>query len=58
MRAVAEFEMAGDEVCVKMGQEHVRDPALQPPGILEVLPHVALWIDDRRVACLWVGDQV
>ena len=56
--ALAKLEVAGHEVGVEVRQEHVLDPAAQPPGVLEVLLDVALRIDHGRVAARLVGDQV
>ena len=56
--AVAELEVAGDEVGVHVGQEHLSDRAPELVGVGDVLLDVALRIDHGRVASYLVGDQV
>ena len=58
MLAVAQLEMAGDEVRVEVGQEHVGDPAAERVRVLDVLLDVALRIDDHGRAARLVGDQI
>src|SRR5438309_687089 len=57
-RPVAQLEVAGDEVRVKVREEHMADPAPEPVSVLEVLRDVALRVDHGRLAALLVGDQV
>src|SRR5712691_9062624 len=56
--AVPEFQVAGEKISVKMGQEDVADVASVLGGILQVLVDVALRIDDDRRTGHGVGDQV
>ena len=57
-RAISELEMAGDEVGVEMGQEHVANPQAVPFGRIDVPLHVALRIDDDGRTALAVADKV
>jgi hypothetical protein len=41
---IAQFQMAGDKIRVKMREEHVADPEAEFPGIVEVLLDIALGI--------------
>src|SRR5439155_963894 len=56
--ALAELEVARDEVGVEVRQEHVPDPKAEAAGVAHVLLDVALRIDDRRHPALLVGDEV
>jgi hypothetical protein len=56
--AVAQLEMPGDEVSVKVGQEHVPDPAAEPVGVLDVLVNITLRIDHRGDAASLISHQV
>ena len=56
--AIAEFEMAGDEVGVEMGEEDVLDLEFVFGGEGEVLIDVALRIDDGGFAGWFVADEV
>jgi hypothetical protein len=56
--AVAQFEMAGDEVGVKMGQEHVLDLEIVFGGDGQVLVDVPLGIDNGGGARFFIADQV
>jgi hypothetical protein len=56
--AVAQLEMAGDEVRVEVREEDVRNAEAVPGGEFKVLADVALRIDDGSRARLLVPDQV
>ena len=56
--AVAEFEMAGDEVGMKVGEEDVANLDAERCCIGEVLLDVALGIDDDGGLAGLVGDEV
>jgi hypothetical protein len=56
--AVAQFEMAGDEVGVEMGEEHVLDLKIVFDGEGQVLVDVPLGIDNGGGAGVLVADQV
>ena len=57
-RLVAEFDVAGDEIGVEVGEKHVLDRITPRLGIGEVLVDIPLRIDNgRRLRCL-VGDHV
>src|SRR5436305_620897 len=56
--AVAEFEVAGDEVGVEMGEEDVLDGQRVLLGEGEILCDVALGIDDGGGASLLVSDEI
>ena len=49
---IAQFQMAGDEVGVEMGQEHVSDPAPQAGSVVGILLDVALRVDHRGLAAV------
>jgi hypothetical protein len=55
---IAQFEMPGNEVRVKVREEDVRDPQTVLVGEGEVSIDVALGIDDRRRSRLLVADEV
>ena len=57
-RSVSELEMAGEEVCVEVGQEYVTDLDSKPVRVSHVLVHVPLWIDDRRYEAFLIGNQI
>ncbi len=50
--------MTCDEVGVEVSQERVPDLETQRPGVLQVLTHISLRIDHRRVPCLFVADKI
>ena len=50
--AIAQLEVAGDEVRVEVGEEDVRDREAMLVGEREVLPDVALRVDDRGRAAI------
>ena len=56
--ALAQLEVAGDEVRVEVGQEHVADPATHLIRVGQVLRDVTLGVDDGRQAARLVRDQV
>jgi hypothetical protein len=56
--AIAQLQMAGQEVGVEVGQEHVFDLKPELFSILHILIDVALRIDDSRRSRLFVTDQV
>ncbi len=56
--AVAEFEVAGDEVGVKVGEEDVADFEPELRGVGEVLVDVALRVDDDGRGSGFVADEV
>lgn len=56
--AVAELEMAGDEVSVEVGEEDVADEEAVLRGVVEVLLDVALGVDDDGGARGLVGEEV
>src|SRR5204862_6526359 len=56
--SITQLEMAGDEVGVKVSQEHMANPATQPVGILDVLIDVPLWSDHRCDAAPLVSDKI
>ena len=56
--AVAEFEVAGDEVGVKVGEEDVADFEPELRGVGEVLVDVALRVDDDGRGSGFVTDEV
>src|SRR5262249_27763854 len=56
--ALAELEVARDEVRVEVGEEHMADLEPEPIGVLEVLLDVALRVDDRGLAGALVADEV
>ncbi len=56
--AVAEFEMAGEEVGVEVSEEDVADLYAELVGVVDVLLDVALRIDDDGGAAGFVGDEV
>ncbi len=43
---VAQFQVAGDEAGVEMGEEHLPDLKAEFSGIVEVLLNIALGVDD------------
>lgn len=45
-RSIAQLEMAGQKICVKVGQEHLRDAKPVLCGKCQVLIDVTLRIDD------------
>ena len=57
-RAVAQLEVAGEEVGVEVRQDDVLDPAAEPLGVREVLVDVALRVDHGGDAAALVGDEV
>ena len=56
--AVAQLEVAGEEVGVEVREEDVLDPAAAALGVGDVLVDVALRVDDGRDAGCLVGDEV
>ena len=56
--AVAQFQMAGDEVGVEVGEEDVADLEAEFFGVGEVLLDVALRVDDDGGAAGFVAEQV
>ena len=56
--AIAQLEVAGDEVGVEVGEEDVRDPQAVLGGEGEVLIDVALRVDDGRRVRLLVADEI
>jgi hypothetical protein len=55
---VAQLDVTGGEVRVKVGQEDVADPAAHAPRGLQRAADVALRIDDGRHAAALVGDEI
>ena len=56
--AVAQLEMPGEEIRVKVREEDVRDAQAVLRREREVLLDVALRVDDRRSLRLLVADQI
>ena len=56
--AVAEFEMAGEEVGVEVGEEDVADVHAEFVGVVDVLLDVALGVDHDGGAAGFVGDEI
>jgi hypothetical protein len=56
--AVAQFEMPGDEIGMKVSQEHVPDPTAQPVGVLHILINVTLRINHSGHAAPLVSHQI
>ena len=56
--AIAEFEMAGDEIGVEMGEKDVLDLEAVFGGESDVLVDVALRIDDGGCGGRFVSDDV
>ena len=56
--AIAQLEVACQEVGVQMREQHMLDPAAAALGVGDVVVYVPLWIDDRRDAGCLVGDQI
>jgi hypothetical protein len=55
---VTQLEMPGDEVGVKMSQEHMPDPASQSVGVLDILVNITLRIHHRRDGAPLVSHQI
>ena len=55
---IAQFQMAGDKVCVKMAQKDVADPQTEFLGVCQVLLDIALRIDDDGRRTLLVAQQI
>ena len=55
---VAQFQMAGDEVGVKMGEEDVADLEAEFPGVGQVLLDIALGVDDDGGRAGLVSEQI
>ena len=56
--AVAQFQMAGHEVRVEVGQENMPNCAAELLGIRQVLLDVALRVDDSGATAALVGDEI
>ncbi len=56
--AVAQLQMAGDEVGVEVGQEHMADLAAGPFGRLQIATDVALRVHHRSNSAALVRDEV
>ena len=56
--AVAEFEMAGEEVGVEVGEEDVADVHAELVGVVDVLLDVSLGVDDDGGVAGFVGDGI
>ena len=50
--------MPSDEIGVEVGQKHVREPAVEPVRVLDVLVNITLRIDHRRDPTALVGHQI
>ncbi len=55
---VAQFQMAGNEVGVKVREEHVRDAQAVLLGIGNILVDVALGVDDGSGMRPFVADEI
>jgi len=55
---VAQFQMAGDKVSVKMGEEYVPDLEAEFPSIGQVLLDIALGVDDDGGRAGLVSEQI
>jgi hypothetical protein len=56
--AIAQLEMAGDEVGMEVREKDMPDPEAFPGGIVKILSDVALRIHNGRDFRFLVGDQV
>ena len=56
--AVAQFEMAGDEVGVEVREEDVTDLEAELVSVVEILLDVALRVDDDGGVAGFVAEQV
>jgi hypothetical protein len=56
--AIAQLKMPGDEIGVKVGEEHVPDPTAEPVSILDVLIDITLRIDDRSDSAPLISHQI
>ena len=56
--AIAQFQVSGDKIGVKVRQEDVLDLKRVLGGERKVLVRIALRIDDRRRACPPIPDKV
>src|SRR5436190_16857394 len=56
--AIAQFEMAGDEIGVEMSKDHMSDAQAVRVGEGQILPDVALRVDDSGAARRFVADEI
>ncbi len=57
-RQGGQFQVAGEEVGVHVGFDHVLDPQTGRGGVVEVLPHVSPRVDHGRPPGGLIPDQV
>jgi hypothetical protein len=56
--SIAKLKVTCQEVSVQMREEHMCDPQAVFAGKREILPDIALWVDNCRRTRLLVTDQI